>query len=137
MEAVSGFSAKAEYTINAYHVAIDFASTYVENLIRNNADSEKIFKWLIVFNNNLSKNVSNNATHSYIIYDDNFFCSSHRHTEMDKMPIKNIWYQEALNAEFDKTFFLDNDEIEFIKNQAKENISKNIEKEIDEIERDM
>ena len=105
VEAVSGFSAKAEYTINAYHVAIDFASTYVENLIRNNADSEKIFKWLIVFNNNLSKNVSNNATHSYIIFDDNFFCSSHRHTEMDKMPIKNIWYQEALNAEFDKTFF--------------------------------
>ena len=26
VEAVSGFSAKAEYTINAYHVAIDFAS---------------------------------------------------------------------------------------------------------------
>lgn len=73
VEAVSGFSAKAEYTINAYHVAIDFASTYVENLIRNNADIEKIFKWLIVFNNNLSKNVSNNATHSYIIFDDNFF----------------------------------------------------------------
>lgn len=56
---MSGFSAKAEYTINAYHVAIDFASTYVENLIKYNADKEKIFKWLTAFNNNLSKNVSN------------------------------------------------------------------------------
>ena len=41
------------------------------------------------------------------------------------------------DLKFDKALFLDNDEIEFIKNQAKENISKNIEKEIDEIERDM
>lgn len=105
VEAVSGFSAKAEYTINAYHVAIDFASTYVENLIKYNADKEKIFKWLTVFNNNLSKNVSNNATHSYIIFDDNFLCSSHHHTDMDKMPVKNVWYQEALKAEFDKIFF--------------------------------
>lgn len=105
VEAASGFSAKAEYTINAYHVAIDFASTYVENLIKYNADKEKIFKWLAVFNNNLSKNVSNNTTHSYIIIDNDFFCSSQRHTDMDKMTIKNIWYQEALKAEFDKIFF--------------------------------
>lgn len=105
VEAVSGFSAKAEYTINAYHVAIDFASTYVENLIKYNADKEKIFKWLTVFNNNLSKNVSNNATHSYIIIDDNFLCSSHKHTDINKMPAKNIWYQKALKAEFDKIFF--------------------------------
>ena len=41
------------------------------------------------------------------------------------------------DLKFDKALFLDNDEIEFIKNQAKENINKNIEKEIDEIERDM
>lgn len=105
VEAVSGFSAKAEYTINAYHVAIDFASTYVENLIKYNAGKEKIFKWLTVFNNNLSKNVSNNATHSYIIIDDNFLCSSHKHTDINKMPAKNIWYQKALKAEFDKIFF--------------------------------
>ena len=54
VEAASGFSAKAEYTINAYHVAIDFASTYVENLIKSNTDNEALFQWLIVFNNNLS-----------------------------------------------------------------------------------
>ena len=41
------------------------------------------------------------------------------------------------DLKFDKALFLDNDEIEFIKNQAKENINKNIEKEIDEIERDI
>lgn len=105
VEAASGFSAKAEYTINAYHVAIDFASTYVENLIKSNTDNEALFQWLIVFNNNLSKNVSNNATHSYIIVDDNFFCSSHRHTDIKKMPTKSIWYQEALKAEFNKIFF--------------------------------
>lgn len=104
-EAVYGFSAKAEYTINAYHVAIDFASIYAENLVKNNADSDMIFQWLTVFNNNLSENVSNNTTHSYIIIDKEFYCSGHRHADMKKVSIRDIWYKEALEAEFNKIFF--------------------------------
>lgn len=67
---------------------------------------KKIFKWLTAFNNNLSKNVSNNAAHSYIIIDDNFLCSSHKHIDINKMPAKNIWYQKALKAEFDKNIYI-------------------------------
>lgn len=34
-----------------------------------------------------------------------FFCSSHQHSDMNTLLIKNIWYQEAVNDEFDKIFF--------------------------------
>lgn len=105
IEAVSGFSAKAEYTINAYHVAIDFASIYIENLVKRGADKDKLYKWLTTFNNNLSKNVSNNSTHSYIIINNEVYCSSHHHTPLNKMSINNIWYKDAVNAEYDKIYF--------------------------------
>ncbi len=75
LEMVGAFSARAEYSIRSYNIALAFASETLIQLVNNEIKQEEIFQWITWLDKEIKSNLNSKSAHTYITYKGGVICA--------------------------------------------------------------